>query len=85
MESWETLGDDAKSITTSRYALKCRMGELLTVLPTDAKAAIQAVLDDDAISGTAIAKALSRRVANPPKPFTINRHRRGDCTCGKAD
>lgn len=59
---------------------RCSVPTVLASLPEDVRIDLEDALGDGAISGFAIARALSRRGVVLPGQ-TIQRHRRGDCRC----
>lgn len=59
---------------------RCTTYLVMSGLNADDAADLQAALDDDAITGTAIARALNQRGIEIGQE-SIQRHRRGACAC----
>lgn len=79
------LSDDPKISTTIPYhARGCTVGNFSASLPDADREVLTAWLADPEVPHTAIAA----RVNSDPdydvhfKPFTVGRHRRGECACG---
>ena len=60
---------------------RCTVGAILDKLDDDDRAALTAALDDDEVQGSGLARLLSSR-GHKVNGNTIQRHRRGDCSCG---
>lgn len=62
----------------------CTVGGLLESLDDDARAAYEHVLTLKAATAPAIARSIAARYGVELNPKTIQRHRRGECSCGRS-
>lgn len=83
MTSWKDFeADCAKKPRTQ----KCGIETLLAGLDPAGRKAVEAALANDGLGHSSIHKALKARVGDrTPNPFTIARHRRGDCQCAEGE
>ena len=81
MNHWSEFEGEVKERTLSRGA-SCSVGRLLRNLHTEARDAVNAVLDKEELPATAIHRALRERIGDrAPSAWTIGNHRRGGCNC----
>lgn len=75
------LFEDIRHQNVSQPGPKCRVAIVMSALSKSDQADLQKAIDDPAITGTAIYRAL---LAHGYKlgDHTIHRHRRKDCSCG---
>lgn len=65
----------------SRRGPRCSVNTLLRSLPDVESRALAAMLDDDGWLGSDIAKVIRSEVDVSISGTTVQRHRRGDCSC----
>ncbi len=58
----------------------CQMGVALAALSPEDRAGVVDAMADPLVTGTGIARWLAKRGIRI-RPFTVQRHRRGDCQC----
>lgn len=78
----KALLDEIRAAQEKKGA-ECSVKILLDKLDASDRAAIEEAFGDPAIFGTSIAKVLKSR-GYDVAGHTIQRHRRGGCTCGRA-
>ena len=80
-DTWEDFEGDVTS-HSGRTRGFCTVRTILDSLNPSARARLQATLDNPQLSSAAISKALKKRLGDAaPQHHTVNRHRRGDCSC----
>lgn len=81
MSEWDDFDIDARAGSVNRSP-KCTVGMLLRTVGPDAVVKINAVMADERVTSRAIHRALAQRLeGHIPSIWTINRHRRADCSC----
>jgi len=73
---------DAVAAEARPQGPRCGVGRLLTDIPKDVRADLLAAFDSPA-TATAIARAL-HTLGYKIGHYALQRHRRGDCGCGRA-
>jgi hypothetical protein len=76
-----SLAEELKAYRPSRP--RCSFGVILEALSDDDRATVVSALGSP-IPGTHIAKVLTSR-GHPLKGETVQRHRKGDCSCPRDD
>lgn len=66
-----------------RPGTECRIAQILKSLEKGERAELESAIAGD-FTAAAIARALTR-LGHKCGPTSINRHRRGDCICGRVD
>lgn len=77
------LLDDIRQEVRAGRGPQCPIAVLLTALPDKDAADLRAALDDRAVTGAAIYRALKAR-GHAASEGGIGNHRRGACSCDKA-
>lgn len=83
MSRFDDFEDDAKAQSHAYRKRGCAVGILLSTLEETDALSVTKALDNERLTSTAIEAALKPRVAADllPSSYTINRHRKGTCTC----
>lgn len=83
MSGWDSFGDDAQA-NSGRTGSRCHVGQLLSTLDDEGRAAVVRAIGNRNLSASGISKALGERVGEvAPKAHSISAHRRGECRCPK--
>lgn len=61
---------------------RCTVAIALATLPRDVVADLRAAMADAAVTSSGISRALAK-LGHSLSPYTLQRHRRGECGCGK--
>ena len=81
MDDWEA---EAQAIVqANRPGGRCSANEWLDTLDTATRKKVDALLDNDGLTATAITAVLQRRLDCPITPNTMQRHRARRCECGR--
>lgn len=67
--------------TSTRRGPRCSVDTLLRSLPDEESRALAVMLADDGWLGSNVAKVIRKEVGVSISGTTIQRHRRGDCSC----
>ena len=76
-----TFTDEARTESTRRAAVPCGVGALISSLPDADSDDVAAALDDQSITGEAIARVIERRFHVKIQGQTVQRHRNSRCQC----
>lgn len=77
-----SLAEEVAAVTaTSRKGLPCGVATVLDALDAADRADLRTLLESE-VAGVHIARALTNR-GHEIKGHTIQRHRHGDCACGR--
>lgn len=80
-DTWENFETDVEAHSGRTRGL-CTVRTILESLTPAARAKLEATLRNPQMSSAAISKALKKRLGDAaPQHHTVNRHRRGDCSC----
>lgn len=85
INEWDSLEEEAKASGARKP--RCGVAVLLEILGNDfgqgAVTSVQRTLDNVRLTSSSIHKALEARVtpSDLPSTYTLQRHRRGNCTC----
>ncbi|MCX7621198.1 MAG: hypothetical protein N2037_10195 [Acidimicrobiales bacterium] len=74
----EVLGDSKPG------RMRCSIPEILESLPDYARDAYEHLITSKSATSTAITRSLNTRFNANLSPKTLQRHRRGECTCGRS-
>lgn len=74
---------DEVNAATTRSSHRCTIAVALSNLDPATRAEFVEVIAGDA-QGSAIARVLSRHFGRDVRPQTLQRHRRGECSCGRS-
>lgn len=80
-ESRSSLMDEILEVQEAGRATGCTMRGVLEAMEDTDRLALEAALENQAVMGSAIAAVLKRR-GFTMSSHTVNRHRRGACSCG---
>ena len=67
--------------TAVRKGPRCSIGILMAGMSRDDRAALNSAFDDPEWTSTSIGKMLDEHAGFKCSPHTVQRHRRGECTC----
>lgn len=76
-----SLLDDLQAVEHNRIGARCSVGTLLGRMTDEDRAVLLGWLADDSITSVRIATALRKQIAPTMGDSTIQRHRRGACSC----
>jgi len=77
---WGSLDGDAKALG-GRSGGGCGVRVFLARLDPAGREAVTRALANDSLTASGLYKALASRLPDPPKAYTIRRHRHQECTC----
>jgi hypothetical protein len=84
MSEWDNLAAEALADVRHKGP-RCGVRTVLDALGTDDRAEAEKAIDNEDIPASALRRALFKRLGDDtPAAHTITRHRRRECSCGKA-